>query len=509
MTWRCSFLVFLLSLVGCDESSGDWYDAGRGGGYSDAGSYGYDASGGAGDAGAPDMPQAEPVPDAGPEDAGPMDICARRDTREPVVLYLSADDSNSMASPAMARAWIERGGLPSGLPIRTYEFLNYYNVAYSHPEPGDVTVVPELRTTERPDELVLQIGVQSAPRAPRRRVITLVLDTSGSMSGPPIGLLRDVCRSIAGELRAGDVVSMVEWDTARTVPLEGHVVSGPDDPALLDAIARTMEGGGTNLSAGLRFGYEIATRNYDPSALNRVVLVSDGQANVGVTDEELIAVNAVDAEREGIFLVGVGVGDGYNDTLMDVVTDRGRGAYVFIDSEIEAQRMFGARFDEVMEVALMGVRVELTLPWHMAVREFHGEEISAVASEVQPQHLAPDDAMVFHQEIGTCDVDEMSPDDTIRARATFTRPDDRVAAERTVELTMGEMLEAPDVGLRRGDTIVAWAEALADLSGGVRGPDAIALLDDVIAQCAAADPEGSDAAMLEIARLAGVLRGRY
>jgi len=498
-----------VAATGCDDAEGAW--AGDAGSWSEPppGRGGWDASSGfpASDAGAfAAPPMDEPPPPEGDPDAGPEDLCANRETMEPVVLYLSADDSNSMASPAIARNQILMGQRPSGHYLRTYEFLNYYNVRYAHPEPGDVTVVPELRTTEEDDELVLQVGVQSAPQPARRRVITLVLDTSGSMSGSPIERLRESCLALASQLRAGDVVSIVEWNTARTVPLEALEVSGPDDPRLLAAIRAVDSGGGTDLSAGLRFGYELADRHYDPEALNRVVLISDGRANVGVTDEELIAEHSEDAEQAGIFLVGVGVGDGVNDTLMDTVTDAGRGAYLFIDTADEARRMFADRFDEVMEVALMEVRVELTLPWYMAVIRYSAEEISDEAKLVRPQHLAPDDAMVFHQTLQSCDADAMSFEDTITARATFIRPEGRVAADRTVETTMADLLEQPDVGLARGDAIVAWAEALADIATGISRAETNALLDDVVAACAQADPDGTDPALTEIAMLADTLR---
>ncbi len=447
-----------------------------------------------------------PAPaDAGPEatDAG-ADVCALRETMEPLTLYLSADDSNSMAAPVIARRQILEGdGFPNRSYLRTYEFLNYYNVRYPLPEADHVNVVPELRAGSSPGELVMQIGVQAPPppEQPKDRVITLVLDTSGSMRGEPIALEREVARAIAATLREGDIVSIVEWDTRRTVPLEAHRVTGPDDPTLLAAIAALEEGGGTNLDAGLRYGYEIATRHYDERKLNRVVLVSDGQANAGETAEEMIAMHSEDAERDGIYLVGVGVGDGVNDRLMDVVTDAGRGAYVYIDTAAEARRMFTERFDEVMEVGLLDVRVELTLPWYMAVTVFHGEEISTDPKEVRPQHLAPGDAMVFHQELGACEPDLLDGSDTIHTRATYVRPDGRVAGSDEHEATIDALLARPDVGLARGDAIVAYAEALKVASDVGPGPEARAALEEALSAVIEANPEATDPALGEIERL--------
>lgn len=416
-----------------------------------------------GDASVPTIPPIT-APDAG--DAG-LDRCAMRETMEPVVLYLSADDSNSMASPVIARSMITRGLLPPSSILRTYEALNYYDVPYPFPAVDHANVVPELRWNDvATGEFTLQIGVQARPReTPQGRVVTFVLDRSGSMSGEPIAREREVIRALAHVLRAGDIVSWVEWNTVRTTRLEGHVVTGPDDPTLLTLAASVEANGGTDVDGGLAFGYELAARYYDPSRLNRVVLVSDGIANAGNTSIDVIAAHAEDAETDGIYLVGVGVGEGVNDTLMNAVTDAGRGAYVYVDTMEEAHAIFETRFAETMDVGLLSVRVELTLPWYMAIREFHGEEFSVGdPTAVRPQHLSPGDAMVFHQTIQACDPALIDLDDAVHVRATYTRPTGRVMADDVVDTTLGTLLAAPDAGLVRGDAIVAYAEALAALA---------------------------------------------
>ncbi|MBW2277191.1 MAG: VWA domain-containing protein [Deltaproteobacteria bacterium] len=117
-------------------------------------------------------------------------------------------------------------------------------------------------------------------------------------------------------------------------------------------------GGGTNLNAGLVTAYELANANFSENRINRVILMSDGGANVGVTDEELIAESADDSEGEGIYMMGVGVGStGYfNEALMDTITDAGKGAYVYVDTTAEANKMFGDRFLSNIEVAAKDMR---------------------------------------------------------------------------------------------------------------------------------------------------------
>jgi Ca-activated chloride channel family protein len=290
--------------------------------------------------------------------------------------------------------------------------------------------------------------------------LTLVLDDSGSMIlDDRIDRARAAVRAIASSLRPGDIVSAVTWNTRAATVLAGHRVVGPGDPTLLAVATGLLPRDATDLSSGLRAGYALARAHAAPERLNRVVLITDGEANVGATDAETIAAAARDGERDGIYLVGVGVGDGFNDTLLDAVTDLGRGAYVFLDSDEEASEVFDERFTEVMDVAARAVRLELTLPWYMRVVEFSGEAISGDPRAVQPQHLAPDDAMVFRQVLTACAADRLRGADSVRLRATWETLSG-APMSTTRDTTLDALLAAEDGPLRRGRAIVAWAEAL-------------------------------------------------
>jgi Ca-activated chloride channel homolog len=350
--------------------------------------------------------------------------CKGLNRDKPVVLYQSSDDSNSMASPAIARRFINLGQRVPPEVVRTYEFLNYYRVAYEPAPATRVRVVPQMRPSKSPGDYTLQVGIQSEAAPVKRRPmnITFVLDCSGSMTGGPIAIETAAVKAIAASMRAGDRVSMVTWNTVQTPVLQGHVVDGPNDAHVVAAANALQANGSTDLSSGLRTGYQLAWQYYSKDLLNRVVLISDGQANVGITDEQLIGDASHSQDQEGIYLVGVSVGDGINDTLMNVVTDKGRGAYVYLDSADEAVKMLNGRFDETMEVAARGVRLELTLPWYFAMKTFSGEQSSTVAAEVDPQHLAPDDAMIFNETLAPCDPALVKATDTIGAKATYETP---------------------------------------------------------------------------------------
>jgi hypothetical protein len=186
--------------------------------------------------------------------------------------------------------------------------------------------------------------------------------------------------------------------------LSGHAVTGADDTTLLAEIDQVWADGGTDLHAGLVAGFQLASAYQEPGVISRMVLISDGGANTGETDIEVISQYAGDNGEDGIYMVGVGVGSAgsYNDELMDDVTDAGKGASVFVSTEAEAWARFSTDFVSTMAVAVRDVQVKLDLPPGFEIVKFSGEEFSTDPAEVEPQHLSPNDAMVFHQRIRTC-----------------------------------------------------------------------------------------------------------
>ena len=155
--------------------------------------------------------------------------------------------------------------------------------------------------------------------------------------------------------------------------------------------------------------------------------------------------------------------------------------------------MFVERFDETMEIAARGVQVELTMPWYFQMHKFYGEEYSTNPEEVERQHLAPSDAMIFNQVLKACDPAQILSTDTITVRASWKTPLTYLDQQTEVTVSVGDLLAAQKLGLPKAKAIVAFAEALKSPS-----PQGLA---DAYAAATAANVKGDDPELLEILSL--------
>jgi len=420
---------------------------------------------------APEKPKREEVLEQAPDETVLIDEtvldqtnCSRAEL-EPKELFLSADDSNSQASAAVAARLIEKGRFVPGGSVRTYEFLNYYDLGY---ENGDtLKVVPQARAVAgRERAWTLQIGAV-APKmdVSERRLLnlTLVIDLSGSMAGTGDKAIRGVIEALAHQLKKGDLVSVIGFNVTHELLLEAHEIDGPDDAkflAVLDAVKPNQR---TDLQGAIVAAYDLARKNHSERRLNRVMLISDGNTNTGQQSLDRINAEANQAEDKAIFLLGVAVGEAYglNYQLMDSFTDAGKGAFVFVDSKAEAERLFGEHFMANMEVAAEDVRAKVILPPGFRVEVFHGEQMSTVASEVVPQNLAPNDAMIYHMVITSCLTPTGSEEFVVEAEYTDSKTHKREVARN--EITLAAMLRDGSPQLVKGDALVAYAEALKEI----------------------------------------------
>lgn len=379
---------------------------------------------------------------------------------EPVTFFVSADDSNSQALPVWVRHLAQSGQGLSWLPSRPYEFLNYYDFDFG-PQ-SDVSIVPQLRETE--DGLSLLVAVVAPDKAldARRPLnLTLSLDQSGSMGGDGIAGMRYAMRAIAAELMDGDRVSIVSWAASKNVLLDNYFVSGPNDVSLLSIINGIGTGGGTDLEGGLARAYAIAAGNASPTTLDRVVLISDGGANLGVTSADLIAEHAEDGDTDGIYLAAIGTG-ALRDPMLDTITDLGRGSYLYIDSEEEANRKLrGPAFLSTLDLAAREVQLDLTLPEGLVIEVFSGEEISTNPEEVRPQHLAPNDAMLYHFALVDCLDGSEWGSRAIDMHVEWLEPFTGMPRSADLSVTLQQLLQGPTEQVLKADAILRYARLVS------------------------------------------------
>lgn len=483
-------VLVMLVLVGCSSDGGDYRSGDTPPGYDTGATWNLTTTDGDSD-----TPVAEPAEGA---DTPSSPEC---DATNPVTLYVSPDDSNSMSSPAQARlAVLDDWANLRDVPIRTFEFMNYYRFDYEAPPEGELRITPTL-ADNGDGTWTFQVALTSAARSNADRApmnLTLSIDTSGSMDGEPLEQAQEVARALASSLKVGDVISMTTWSTTSSVLLDGHEVSGPDDPTLLAAIDRLSSNGGTDLYNGLVSAYALAEAHRNEERINRVILISDGGANLGITEEEVIAGYAASNDQSGIYLVGVGVGtaDSYHDTLMDRATDVGRGASVFVGEPEAAWSVFGERaVTRTLDVAWRNVNISLDLPPGFEIERFSGEEVSTNPEEIHPQHLAPDDSMVFYMTLSTCSPETVTEASTITVNASFADPITLERKEATVSRSFAELAHSDQRLLRKGAAVFSYAEGLKAWKSAGNDEDRASAIEHAIGRVELAleqDPEDDE-----------------
>jgi Ca-activated chloride channel family protein len=267
-------------------------------------------------------------------------------------------------SYTLMRAWIRDGVLPHPDSVRVEEYINYFDGGYAAPEDSTFAVYADGAPTPFWDGRndIVRVGIKAREVPERRRQdvnLTLVVDVSGSMREQgKLQMVQDALAVLIDELDRFDTVAIVAYNTEASVVLEPTPVDDRRD--ILDAIDRLSAGGSTNAEAGLILGYELADESFVRDGVNRVILLSDGVANVGNTGPESIIEEIGDHARRGIDLVTIGVGiSTYNDALLEQLADQGDGWYAYVDTADEAERLFRDQLTTSLETVARDVKVQV------------------------------------------------------------------------------------------------------------------------------------------------------
>ncbi len=249
------------------------------------------------------------------------------------------------ASYAFLRASVNRGVLPQKNAVRIEEMINYFDYAYegasdrAAPFKANVAVMPTPWNTETK---LMRIGIKGyeIPKTERPRTnLVFLLDTSGSMRAPnKLPLLRASFKLLLNTLQADDTVSIVTYAGRAGTVLEPTKVS--DKAKILGALDQLNAGGSTAGAEGIRQAYSLAEQNAVKDGVNRVILATDGDFNVGITNPEELKSFVERKRKSGVTLSVLGFGMGnYNDALMQTLAQNGNGNAAYIDSLNEARKV--------------------------------------------------------------------------------------------------------------------------------------------------------------------------
>jgi Ca-activated chloride channel family protein len=265
----------------------------------------------------------------------------------------------------VAETFLANGYRPEPDSIRAEEWVNAFDYGDAAPTDSDLAIASESAAFDAGSDArtaIVRIGVSSRQLSDEQRPpanITFVIDTSGSMDiRERLGLVQSSLALLVRSLRSDDTISIVTYGDQAWPLLDPTPVA--EWPRIVAAIDALRPSGSTNMEAGLLLGYEAARRSYDPEALNVVVLASDGVANQGVTDPEVLTDQITQAGDEGIHLVTVGYGMGnYNDHLMEQLADLGDGFYSYVDTFGEAVELFVDNLTPTLTVVAEEAKVQV------------------------------------------------------------------------------------------------------------------------------------------------------
>ena len=249
------------------------------------------------------------------------------------------------ASYTVARRFVQDGNMPHPDSVRVEEFVNFFDHGYAPPQEGAFAIHVDGSPSPFGGDKhwLVRVGLQGkeiASDARKDATLVFAIDVSGSMGREDrLGLVKRSLRLLVDELRPTDEVGIVIYGSVGTVLLEP--TDGGEKRSIINAIDSLAPGGSTFAEDGLRIAYEMAAERVRPGRITRVILLSDGVANVGNTGPDSILKQIRKHVDEGVMLTTVGFGMGnFNDVLMERLANDGDGSYYYVDTINEARRVF-------------------------------------------------------------------------------------------------------------------------------------------------------------------------
>ncbi|MBU2871117.1 von Willebrand factor type A domain-containing protein [Colwellia sp. E2M01] len=281
------------------------------------------------------------------------------ETRNTPVSTFSMDVDNG--SYRLAADMLNRNRLPNIDGIRIEEFINAFDYDYTPSKDTFGISAQVFPSPNREGYHVLHLGVQTKKLKDIERNpsnLVLVADTSGSMRGGNLALLKEAFTTLVSQLDANDNVSIITYSDQANVVLPATKVA--DKNTIYAVINSLTANGSTNAASGINLAYQQAEKMYAPGFNNRVILTSDGMANVGSTSPEGILNRITESKDKGIFLTTVGVGQGnFNDHLLEQLANQGNGQYLYLGNTKDIQNNFVDGLTQSLQTVAKDAKVQV------------------------------------------------------------------------------------------------------------------------------------------------------
>jgi Ca-activated chloride channel homolog len=281
---------------------------------------------------------------------------------QPVSTFSIDVDTGAYAN---VRRFLNDGRLPPQDAVRVEEMINYFDYEYATPNSRDTPFRVSTELAVAPwnsQALLMRIGIKGfeieAKERPAANLVFLI-DVSGSMDSPDkLPLLKNAFRLLTDQLSSRDRVSMVVYAGSSGVVLDP--TAGDQKHRIQEALARLSAGGSTNGASGIERAYQLAHDTFVKGGINRVVLATDGDFNVGTVNFEAL-VDIVERERDtGVELTTLGFGSGnYNEQLMERLADAGNGNYAYIDTLSEARKVLVSQLSSTLYTIAKDVKIQV------------------------------------------------------------------------------------------------------------------------------------------------------
>ncbi len=262
------------------------------------------------------------------------------------------------------RKLMQDNELPPAPSVRVEEWVNYFNYSFPAPQAGSPfsTVMEAAPHPFASNRHILRVGVATKVKTVGERkpsALVFLVDVSGSMgSEDKIGLAKKALHILTDNLSEKDAVSIVTYAGSSRVVLP--MTSTDHKDRIHKGIDALSSGGSTAMASGIDLAYDQAAKWIRPNAISRVIVLSDGDANVGTVSHEAILKQIADRAKAGVTLSTIGLGMGnYKDTMMEQLADKGNGNAYYLDSLDAAKRVFSEQLTATLEVAAKDVKLQV------------------------------------------------------------------------------------------------------------------------------------------------------